>query len=139
MKQYYVYIPGNEAVQGPFPVAMIQHAYAQGIYNDAVMLKDVDGGDWVSLGEVFSNFIPPPPPAHVAVPANNNDSAEKGNNSGLAFMKFVGILIVVSIAVFGRSFFKKNSFHDFPVFGWVVTIAVIAVIIGVIKENSRKK
>lgn len=59
MKQYYVYIPGNEAVQGPFPVAMIQHAYAQGIYNNAVMLKDVNGGDWVSIGSFFQDLCLP--------------------------------------------------------------------------------
>lgn len=139
MKQYYVYIPGDDSVQGPFPVAMIQNAYTQGIYNDAVMLQDVNGGDWVSIGSVFSKPLPPPPPVHVAVPGNNNDGAEKGNNSGLAAMKYIGILIVVFIAAFGRHFFRKNSFHDYPVFGWVVTIAVIAVIIGIIKESTRKK
>ena len=118
---------------------MIQNAYAQGIYNDAVMLQDVNGGDWVSIGSVFSKPVPPPPPVPVAIPGNANDGAENGNNSGLAFIKYVGILIVVFIAVFGRHFFRKNSFHDFPVFGCVVLIAVIAVIIGLVKESSRKK
>lgn len=139
MKQYYVYIPGNEAAQGPYPAAMIQNAYAQGIYNDAVMLQDVNGGDWVSIGSVFSKPLPPPPPVHVALPGNDNNSAENGNNSGLAFIKYVGILIVICIAVFGRHFFRKNSFHDFPVFGCVVLVAVIAVVIGIVKEGSRKK
>ena len=57
-KKYYVYIPGNDSAQGAFPVAMIQNAYTQGIYNDAVMLQDVNGGDWVSIGPVFSKSLP---------------------------------------------------------------------------------
>ena len=138
MKQYYVYIPGDDSVQGPFPVAMIQNAYTQGIYNDAVMLQDVNGGDWVSIGSVFSKPVPPPPPVHVAIPNSNNKGTEKGCSGGLAIIASVGFPVVAFLAFFGRHFFRTHKFHDFPIFGTIVTIAIIAYFCSLFSRSKKK-
>lgn len=117
MKQYYVYIPGNETVQGPFPAAMIQKGYAQGIYSPFVMVQEVNGSDWVSIGSVFSKALPPPPPVHVAIPNSNNKGTEKGCSGGLAIIASVGFLVVAFLAFFGRHFSERTSFMIIPYSG----------------------
>lgn len=142
MKQYYVYIPGNETVQGPFPAAMIQKGYAQGIYSPFVMVQEVNGSDWVSIGSVFSKALPPPPPVHVAIPNSNNKGTEKGCSDGLAIIASVGFLVVAFLAFFGRHFFRTHKFHDYPIFGTIVTIAIFVYLIAYfcnLFSRSKKK
>ena len=58
MKQYLVYVPEEEAEQGPFPAEMIRNAYEQGIYSDTVMLRDIDGKEFFSINTVFAKAQP---------------------------------------------------------------------------------
>lgn len=58
MKQYLVYVPEEEAEQGPFPAEMIRNAYEQGIYSDTVMLREVDSENRLSISSVFAKAQP---------------------------------------------------------------------------------
>ncbi|MBR5886964.1 MAG: hypothetical protein IKZ07_02025 [Akkermansia sp.] len=147
MKQYYVYIPGDDSVQGPFPVAMIQNAYTQGIYNDAVMLQDVNGGDWVSIGSVFSKPVPPPPPVSASpnVPTSpaGNDIEQKKEQAGCGCGGLAGALLCASgFLHFVRNYYKRNNGGDnvaMDILCLVLCgIAVVGVIVALKEQHSKK-
>ena len=80
MKQYFVLIPGKGAVQGPFPVAMIQNAYEQSLYDDSVMVQESHGGEWVSISSVFPKTQSTPPPMPATPPDSVHKQDEKKNS-----------------------------------------------------------
>ena len=80
MKQYFVLIPGKGAVQGPFPVAMIQNAYEQSLYDDSVMVQESHGGEWASISSVFPKTQSTPPPMPATPPDSVHKQDEKENS-----------------------------------------------------------
>ena len=160
MRQYYVYIPGDSAVKGPFPAEMIRNAYEQGIYNDVVLLRDVHGGDWIGINTVFTKAqptfpaVPPPlPPVPVMPPVpvtesqkeagvSSPDSAQKSAGQwgcGGIWGTLFGLGIVVRWIL---RYYKKNDFGDS--IGWDILFILLIVgavvgAIGAICDHCSKK
>lgn len=139
MKQYFVLIPGKGAVQGPFPVAMIQNAYEQSLYDDSVMVQESHGGEWASISSVFPKTQSTPPPMPATPPDSVHKQDEKKNSKFgeyLTWFVFWTPILAVRPYLGKHGYFDRfgeNPLYDaFCIIGAVAGLLLVLIIVAAV-------
>lgn len=139
MKQYFVLIPGKGAVQGPFPVAMIQNAYEQSLYDDSVMVQESHGGEWASISSIFTKTQSTPPPIPATPPDSVHKQDEKENSKfgeNLTWFVFWTPILAAHLYLGKHGYFDRfgeNPLYDaFCIIGTVAGLLLVLILVLII-------
>ena len=139
MKQYFVLIPGKSAVQWPFPVAMIQNAYEQSLYDDSVMVQESHGGEWTSISSIFTKTQSTPPPMPATPPDSVHKQDEKENSKfgkNLTWFVFWTPILAAHLYLGKHGYFDRfaeNPLYDaFCIIGTVAGLLLVLIIVAAV-------